>query len=311
MNQDGPIVVGVETEAGSLAALRWAAGEAARRGVVLRIVNVWSVPVAGWTDMGTSPVLEASLFAETAAQIVADASARVVEDLGDHAPEIEVSTPEGPPAPVLLEASGDAGLLVVGSRGRGSRGGLGGLHLGSVASACAHRSRVPVAVIAPDHDPGPAAGPVVVGVDDSPGARRALGVAARIAALRQVRLIVVHGWDRFAWAGPDGTMPEPPGDASARLTAERLLVAMADEAVAEVADEGSADGSPPLEVIARAVGAAGAQALLDEAEGAALLVVGSRGRGGFTRLLLGSVSSQCLHHAPCPVLIVPDPGRAA
>ena len=297
---DGPVVVGVEDEAGSGAALRWAAAEAARRGVVLRIVHVWSLPVIGWSDLGASPALEASLFAEAAVGVVEAAEAAVVDQMGPAAPAIERVTPEGPAAAALVEASLDACLLVVGAHGRD---GLAGRRIGSVAAACAHHATVPVAVIAPDQAGTPDGAPVVVGVDDSEGARGALRFAAGLAASRGVRLVVVHGWDRFAWPGPDGTLPESPGDVDARQFAEQLLIQMVEE-VLERRVEG-------LEIETRAIGAPAATALLGEADGASVLVVGSRGRGGFARLLLGSVGTQCLHHAPCPVVVVPDPGRAS
>ena len=121
----------------------------------------------------------------------------------------------------------------------------------------------------------------MVGVDGSPGSLAALRFAAAEAGLRGARLRVVHAW----------TVP--------------LAVALPEPAVLgqPIIPE------PEFEEVRAALLAEGtaAHALVQAAEGADLLVVGSRGRGGFKGLLLGSVSQQCAHHAPCPVAIVPSP----
>jgi nucleotide-binding universal stress UspA family protein len=139
---------------------------------------------------------------------------------------------------------------------------------------------------------------IVVGVDGSAGARSALEWALAEARLRGAAVDVV-----YAWHPPAQMLPGPyvvPGAPSeddvdrARAEAEHLL----DHELQSVNAEGVS-----VERIA-ATGPA-AQSLLDVARGADLLVVGTRGRGGFTGLLLGSVSQQVSHHASCPVVIVP------
>ena len=134
-------------------------------------------------------------------------------------------------------------------------------------------------------------GLVVVGVDGSEGARRALQWAAEEARLRGARLRAVHVWSYLNQAGEafDPTY----GDDDAR----RFL----DEAVA-----GLGDDAVGLEIERTAVCDLPARGLLDSAGDADLLVVGARGMGGFRGLLLGSVSQQVAQHAPCPVVIVPD-----
>ncbi|MDP1804430.1 MAG: universal stress protein [Acidimicrobiales bacterium] len=130
---------------------------------------------------------------------------------------------------------------------------------------------------------------VVVGVDGSEQARRALTWAAEEAKLRGARLRVVHVWSYLAQTGEafDPTY----GDDDAR----RLL----QEAVA-----GLDDG---VDIELTAVCDLPARGLLDSSRDADLLVVGARGMGGFGGLLLGSVSQQVAQHAPCPVVIVPQP----
>ena len=134
---------------------------------------------------------------------------------------------------------------------------------------------------------------VVVGIDGSPGARAALGFAVEEARLRGARLVAVSAWSIPIGAGaPGGLIPALGMDFEADVTA------LLDEELAAV-DTGG------VEVERRVSSGPPARALVEAAESADLLVVGSRGRGGFAGLLLGSVSQQCAHHALCPVAIVP------
>ena len=138
----------------------------------------------------------------------------------------------------------------------------------------------------------------MVGIDGSEGSLRALRWAAEEARFRSARLRAVFAWEPptqivggMGWIAPTAAMLEEYG----KRAHERL-----DEALAPLGHE--LEG---LEVERNAVHGAPAAVLLEAAEGAAELVIGTRGRGGFVGLLLGSVSQQCSHHAPCPVVIVP------
>jgi nucleotide-binding universal stress UspA family protein len=154
-------------------------------------------------------------------------------------------------------------------------------------------------------------GVVVVGVDGSAGARHALRWATAEARLRGSRLLIVHAW-RIGYTGvPGGGYgslggpfdPFPGGGVSdMHRAAEELL----EEATAGL--EGEAEG---LEIERRVVEGGAPQVLVAAAAEGDLLVVGSRGHGGFAGLLLGSVSQQCAHHAHCPVVIVHAPRPAA
>jgi len=136
---------------------------------------------------------------------------------------------------------------------------------------------------------------IVAGVDGSEESKRALRWALAEARLRGARLRAVYAWTYPFTAGPGYMQPlDPDLQGSLQKEAEHML----DEALAEVGTEG-------VEVERAAVEGPPAAMLVEAAEGADLLVVGSRGRGGFSGLLLGSVSQQCAHHAPCPVVIVP------
>lgn len=135
---------------------------------------------------------------------------------------------------------------------------------------------------------------IVVGVDGSDHAARALRWAVTEATVRDATLVAVHAWSIPATAYSTFTMPLVDSDTMQRAAEETLRAATALAA----RDKG-------VVVEERVVEGPAAQALLQEADDAALLVVGSRGHGGFAGLLLGSVSQQLVHHARCPVVVVP------
>lgn len=147
---------------------------------------------------------------------------------------------------------------------------------------------------------------IVVGIDGSPGSQAALRWALAEARLRGATLHAVHAWElplTPGGAGPYVVLGRPPEDSpkldeielAVQQEAERVL----DEALGEVEGEVG-----DVEIERDVVQEAAPQALLRASAGAEMLVVGSRGRGGFAGLLLGSVSQQCAHHATCPVVVV-------
>ncbi len=286
----GRIVVGVDGSECSHDALRWAVDEASRRQLVVEAVYAWTfpyvVPIAGrlardvkWRRAATAR-LEGTIETELSGR-----------------PDVEVVSrvEEGPAAPTLLDAASGADLLVVGHRGLG---GFAGLVLGSVSHQCVHHAGCPVVVVRHEHrSDGPpeerATARIVVGVDGSDTSRTALCWALDEARLREASVEVVYSWHLPYPDAYDGLVDLHPerleGDA------RQLLDGMVGEA--------DTAGVPALETIL--VGDGAAPALLDRAKGADLLVVGSRGRGGFAGLLLGSVSQQVVHHALCPVVVIP------
>jgi nucleotide-binding universal stress UspA family protein len=135
---------------------------------------------------------------------------------------------------------------------------------------------------------------IVVGVDGSDGSMLALRWSVAEAAFRDAELVLVNTW-HFVYAGD-------------------LVVAAADameEASRQILEEAKTEATTLGATVADTVSACGgaAEALLDASKGADLLVVGSRGRGGFGALLLGSTSQQCVHHATCPVVVIPASWR--
>jgi nucleotide-binding universal stress UspA family protein len=139
---------------------------------------------------------------------------------------------------------------------------------------------------------------IVVGIDDSDGVKAALVFAHEEARLRRATLRAVHAWQLgyIGYTGFEGAVPVVGGDISElRVAAAAALVATVREALPAAGD---------VEVEQCVVEGTAGAVLVDESLRADLLVVGSRGHGGFAQLLLGSVSQQCTQHAACPVVIV-------
>jgi nucleotide-binding universal stress UspA family protein len=142
---------------------------------------------------------------------------------------------------------------------------------------------------------------IVVGVDGSPSSRAALRWAVRQAELTGAGIQAVIAWRYPVMASGYGWAPvSPDQETDFRGIAEKLLA----EEIAETVDPASS-----VRVSQQVVEGNAAEALMDLAAGADLLVLGSRGHGGFAGALLGSVSQHCAHHAPCPLVIIRAPGR--
>jgi nucleotide-binding universal stress UspA family protein len=296
--ETGLIVVGVDGSPGAEHALRWALAEAQLRAARVKAVLAWYPPVHGsGLAEGLSNLEDPDVSVEPggpAEQILDEVLERVQAE-SSHPVPVEGEAVLGHPAFSLLEAGADADLIVVGNRGRG---GFRELLLGSTSHACAQHSRRPVAVIRPTID-RPGNGVIVVGADDSPGARRAVAWAAAEAARRGAPLVVVHAFATPAPLAPPEVLTVPIEPAPFKAEGVELLERVVDEALVDL------PSVPEMELVT--VDEPPARALLERAEHAELIVVGGRGRGGFMGLLLGSVSHQVLHHAPCAVAVVPDP----
>lgn len=286
------VVVGVDGSEGALRAASWAAAEAARRRAALRLVSavVWTPDhVVGNPALGEEQRDVLLAQAERALDAAAAQARRAAPALEVHQ-EVQI----GLPVRVLVRAAADAELLVVGDRGL-SR--IAGLLLGSVAVALASHGPCPVAVVrGTERDPAQqGALPVVVGVDGSPTSEAALAFAYEAAAVRGVGLVAVHTWFDYI----TNPVVVPLLDLEAIDDDERVLLA---ERLA-----GWAEKYPDV-VVERVVGRdQPARVLLEHAERAQLLVVGSRGRGELAGVVLGSVSNAVVHRAACPVVVVRPP----
>jgi nucleotide-binding universal stress UspA family protein len=294
-----PVVVGFDGSPTGRRALDVAVREAARRKARLLIIHSYVVPVTP-VPVGIEYSAEAEARArETAEQRLAEG----LDWATMTAPGVEV---EGelttlPAAEVLIERGRDAAVLVVGSRGLGS---LGELVLGSTAVQVATHASCPTVVVPPEdrvRDAGHEAGRVVVGVDPSPSSDSAIAFAFEEAAMRGLGLTAVHAWDAPFFDSPGGK-----GGAIPRhiLHEDFAAVISQEGEILDASMTGWQDKFPEVEVRRVLVHQQAAAALIGASAGAELLVVGSRGRGGFTSLLLGSVSYKVLHHAHCPVVVV-------
>lgn len=290
------IVVGVDGSKESHHALTWAQSEAAVHGGELHVVHAWAPYTAVSEVAVMATPINDELYEKAAHEVLAEALAGLPPDPSGSV-ALTSATVRGYPSSVLLEEAGDADLLVVGGRGRG---GFTGLLLGSVSQQCVHHALRPVAVV-PSAAPLPGTDDIVVGIDGSPGSASALAWAVDEAAIRDARLSVVHAWSTPFAVPPGGIGIAPLHRKDFLEQSERLLHEMVDGAMARAQRRPTDIELLPIEEPA-------APALLHRAAGAGLLVVGSRGRGGFAALVLGSVSQQCLHHAPCAVVVIPHRG---
>ncbi|HEU4361252.1 MAG TPA: universal stress protein [Mycobacterium sp.] len=291
------IVVGVDGSPSSCVAVRWAAHEAAMRNVVLTVVHVIGAPAWDLVALGgpVAPIqTEPTQRQAQEARKVIDDAVEVVRSSTESGtrPRVVAEVFFAGTVPTLVDLSGDAHLVVVGRRGGGPLKGL--LHrvlLGSVSTGLVHHGNCPVAVI---HDEAPLALepwplPVVLGIDGSPASELATAIAFDEASRRGVELVALH-----AWTGA-GT-----SDVGDRVWTGRQ--AQAEEALAERL-AGWQESYPDVDVRRRLVWNHPAGHLLEEAEFAQLVVVGSRGRGGFAGMLLGSVSTAVVQEAPVPVIV--------
>lgn len=280
------VVVGVDGSEEARRALRWAAATAIKTNRPLHIVHTWLWP-AFRVPLGPVPGAAPSSGLRAAAERVLQTARREVEGSW---PGIDLTTVlvYGEPAVVLVDMSRDAEIVVVGSRGLG---GFSGLLLGSVGLHVSSRAHCPVVVVRGEERE---TGAVIVGVDGSEGSVTALERAFETSAALGARLVALTTWDF-----PVGLAPDPSKGTYQRSLEDRARMALA-QAVAPWRDK-----HPGVQVEEVVVQGAPASALVDASRGARLIVLGSHGAGGLRGLVLGSVSHAVLHHAHCPVMIVP------
>jgi nucleotide-binding universal stress UspA family protein len=284
----GPIVAGVDGSAPSTNAARWAADEAHLRHAALELVLAYQIPVVGYPEYEYPPEFAESIRA--ARRNILEAAAG---DVVARYPDMDVSTTlkESDARSALVDESKIAELTVVGSRGKGR---LAEVLLGSTALHVAAHGHSPIVVV-PSAEPA-TVGPILVGADGSAHTDAALDFAFEEAAVRGAELVAVLAWDELSHQAfarrpaIGGTRDE---DADALLA--RRLAARAEKfpavPVRRVVHHGSA-----------------ADGLLRNRDAAGrppqLIVVGSRGRGALSGLILGSTSQTLIIHAACPVVVV-------
>ncbi|WP_155375648.1 universal stress protein [Catellatospora vulcania] len=283
----GPVVVGVDGSPAATTALRWAADEAALRELPLKIVYVSEDPGPRLGDGVAEAALSSAGHGITEHAM---AEARAMR------PGLTLTSEvlRDDPAHGLIRESESAAVVVVGSRGHG---GFHDLMLGSTSLQVSMHARCAVAVVRPPAAPNRAGmgavGRIVVGVDGSPQSGAALAFAFDEADLRGCGVTAVH-----AWLGPVTT-----GAAGMPFVYDVDTLRAQEESVLETAVAGWHDRYPRIDLQRITMESSAAAALTEQSMGAQLVVVGCRGLGGFTGLLLGSVSQALIHHAGCPVVV--------
>ncbi|MER6411274.1 universal stress protein [Streptomyces humidus] len=284
----GAVVVGVDATPGARLALAWAADEAALRRLPLHVVLAVDVPgleggsaelTSLWTSWGPA---------------VRTVYATVLEEARDFAvgrhPGLTVlaELADGSPADVLWARAPGSAMVVIGSRHRGIVRDL--FSREAVGQPLVTHAPCPVVVVREPELVSHAPPQVVVGVDGSAVSMEAVRFAFEEAAFREARVIAVSAW-------------QPPH------LRDLALEDAQDEARRVLAEStaGWQEKYPQVELRHAVIRGHPVRVLSDAAQWAVLLVAGSRGLGGFSGLLLGSVSQGLMHHAPCPVVIVPHP----
>jgi nucleotide-binding universal stress UspA family protein len=287
-----PIVVGVDGSMSALHAVRWAAVEAAHRHLPVRLVHGQAVTETTYPGMSVTPQGLYDAMQDQAREWLHQARESALEVGADL--EVDTELREVPAVPTLLDESKTARMVVLGSRGLG---GFTGLLVGSTAVALAAHGQCPVTVVRGRTlaEPPPERGPVVVGVDGSPAGEGAVEVAFDEASFRGTGLVAMHTWSDVT-VGSAFDIAAVSLDWQAVETDEQRVLA---ERLA-----GWQEKYPDVRVHRVVTRDRPVQSLLAQGENAQLLVVGSRGRGGFAGLVLGSTSQTLLHHAPCPVTVV-------
>lgn len=281
-----PIVVGVDPDPSKRLALAWAADEADRRGLPLRLVHAQGMPTRGYRSGEPRPSWEEwnRALHGVGDQVLKEAVAFVES----RQPTVEVSTllAEGEPAWVLREEARTASLAVVGSWHLSRRREM--FSATSVALPLTAHAPCPVAVVPEPEHVAQKPPYFVVGVDGSEHSAAAVDMAFEEAALRGALLRALYVWHPPLL----GALDED--------TAEQECRRVLSETVA-----GRAAKYPDVELHQEVVRGHPVQILTGASEHALGLVVGTRGHGGFTGMLLGSVSQGVLHHAHCTVITVP------
>jgi nucleotide-binding universal stress UspA family protein len=286
-----PIVVGYDGSPQAKDALRWASAESVERGLPLSVVVAAPFPVIDLVG-GTDPYFDTNVAKsqeEYGEHLVAEGmelarSYGVTDVLGSLASE------DAPRA--ILQAAEEASMVVTGSRGQG---GFLGVLLGSVSRQVSAHAKCPAVIVRPTPDPD--SRELLVGVDGSKAAIAALDFAFDMASRHGYDVRVIHTWD----VPPVGTLTGVP-----RMNPPNTLAALQEEEMRTTSEvlAGHFGRYPDVKVTQEVLRGSPVKVLADASQHAAMVVIGSRGRGGFVGLLLGSVSHGVAHHARCTVAVV-------
>lgn len=289
---DGAVVAGIDGSASAVRAAVWAGAEAVRRERPLRLVQVYALPqVTAPVAAGTHEQVRGGLAARAEGWL---AAARDAVLAGHAGLDVTTAAREWSPVTALVQESRHAELVVLGSRGLG---GFTGLLVGSTAVAVAAHAHCPIVVVRgrTPHDAPPGTGPVLVGADGSPDSEAAIAFACEEARLRGTGLVALHTWSDVLAEGM--LRPHP-------LQEDPVEIAATERAKLAEQVVGWQRKYPDVAIELEVIRGRPVRTLLERGEHAQLIVVGCRGRGGFTGMLLGSTSQALIAHSPCPVAVV-------
>lgn len=286
----GRVVAGTDGSPGSHNAVRWAAARARLHGVGLTVAR--ALPERPLPSRaGALRALRQGVDFQTHLSGIAQRQLEEAADVArDAEPDLDVETVllRGDSAGALAEVTRTARLLVIGTTGAS---GVSGILLGGTAAGVVQHAHGPVVVVpASSGDPH---GPVTLGLDDSHGGTHVARAAFTEANASGCPLLAIHAWDLDA--AVEGLMP-------AVLAEDDDISRQYMEMLAEILTE--ARGDLDVETLTRVVWGRAEQALAEASRAASLVVVGSRGRGGFAGLLLGSVSRSLIARSHCPTMVV-------
>jgi nucleotide-binding universal stress UspA family protein len=282
------IVVAIDDSPAARMAVQWAARDAELRNIPLTLVHAVSPDVSTW--LRTPLPAGVMRWQQDHGRRLLDGALQVIEEASQGGGPAAVHTEifASAAVPTLIDLSKEAKVLVAGSQGSGR---WPGRRLGSVSSGLVRHAHCPVAII-PDEEPStphPAQAPVLVGIDGSPASELATAIAFDEASRRHVGLVAVHAWsdlDVSEWPGIDWPATQSMAE---EVLAERLA--------------GWREQYPDVQVSRSVVQAQPARQLVQRSEEAQLVVVGSRGRGGFAGMLVGSVGETVAQMARVPVIV--------
>lgn len=275
------LIVGIDDSKPSLQALDWAIAEAAYRGAPLRLVHVLESYQGGMPpDPGTKPPQEV-----VAERVISSAVKRVADT--DSSVRVSSTKASGNPVEELLREAESAFAIVVGTRGRG---GITGMLLGSTSLGVAAHAKCPVYVVrGADKNLRGDFSRVTLGVGTPGESGSAAAFALREAGTRGAELYALHAWRPPALGGDASDSEQE----SATRTLEETM-------------RGASEDRPGVTVRHEVVEGHPRGALLDASTKSDLLVVGAHRRRGAVGLQLGLISHDVLHHAGCPVAVVPE-----
>lgn len=282
------VVIAVDGSPESDAAVRFGTREAVLRNVGITLLNVVSRYI---TSRSIGPAALEPAYTEWQQQNARDALAQAEKTVhasaGGPVPEVRTEVVYSAVVPALADASKHAVMTVVGCRGRGA---IGRLTLGSASTGLIHHGHGPIALVRAEQAMAPdEVAPVLVGIDGSPASEAATELAFDEASRRGVDLVALHAWSDLSYS------PYEIADQSFEVQGNEILA----ERLA-----GWQERYPDVMVHRRVVTNRAAHWLVDASQQSQLVVVGSHGRGGYTGMLLGSVSTAVAHAAHCPVVVV-------